>query len=414
MYLCRMIRRGTYGLLTRLLSQKTVTLVTGARQLGKTTLLQQLEADLKAKGEHVRYLSLEDPAVLRNLNEHPDQLFRYIPNPETTDGKRVYVMLDEIQYAGDPSRLLKYLYDTYSPKLKLVVTGSSAFYFDHHFKDSLAGRKRLVPLYPLSFEEFIRFKNEQELMSELPLIRSQADYLSVRAPRINALIEEYLRYGGYPAVVLEADEKEKKALLTELRSSVLRKDIRESGIEQEAKFYKLVQLLASSVGGQVNKSELANTLQINVRTVENYLLVLQKCFHISLIPPFSSNLRKELTQMPRVYFNDTGLRNSLLGTYSPMPGRADKGFLLENFFYHQLRQQVDPDQIWYWRTTDQKEVDFVWKNTSGTTQAAELKWNEREFNPNKYRKFRSYYPDIPLMPVALEAHTPRHWLGKWC
>ena len=143
------------------------------------------------------------------VNKHPEEIFRFVPRPDKSlqqtnpAGKPAYLFIDEVQYASDPSNLLKYLYDLYHENLKIVATGSSAFYIDKKFKDSLAGRKRIFELQTLSFDEWLNFKDLDELSGELKLIRQQKDY---RSPGFRQLLEsfnEYLIFGGYPEVVLE-------------------------------------------------------------------------------------------------------------------------------------------------------------------------------------------------------------------
>lgn len=162
---------------------KRHTIITGARQVGKTSLLRILYKELGATFKDVTFLTLEDSRILHSINEHPENIFNYIPNlPRTiSDGiseDRIFLMIDEIQYANDPTNFLKLLYDKYEDNLKVIATGSSAFYIDRKFKDSLAGRKRVFNLLPLSFDEFLSFKEAEALLSELAIIRDRSSYQS--------------------------------------------------------------------------------------------------------------------------------------------------------------------------------------------------------------------------------------------
>jgi predicted AAA+ superfamily ATPase len=313
--------------------------------------------------------------------------------------KRIFLLIDEIQYLDDPTNFLKFLYDEYEYNVKVVATGSSAFYIDTKFNDSLAGRKRIFQLYPLSFNEFLVFKRQEKITSEITYQVSEPSYVSDYATNTYTLLLEYLTYGGYPAVVLEKDKEEKKWLLNELKNSYLRRDIIESGVDKENKFLMLVQILADQIGNLVNSKELGNTLGLDHKTVKRYLYILEKCFHIDLIKPFYRNLRKELTKMPKVYFNDIGLRNAILGKFDNPMYRIDKGALLENFVYNQLRIKHNQAQnlgIKYWRTADGNEVDFIIEESFNTGYALEVKWNCKQFKPTKYKKFKTAYPDYEL------------------
>ena len=383
------------------LDKKQFTIITGARQVGKTSLLQLLFQFLKNRKEKVFFTSLEDPQILRSIDEHPRKILNFLPeqplaNLEGHQEKPIFLLVDEVQYAANPTNFLKYLYDTYAGNLKLIATGSSAFYIDRKFRDSLAGRKQIFPLFPLSFEEFLAFNEAKELVQELHIIRENPLYTSLKLELLNRYFFDYLNYGGYPAVVLEREVERKKALLEELKNSYIKRDLLESGVEKEHKFYLLLQILAEQTGGLVNKQELGNTLSIDAKTVDQYLYILQKCFHIHLVRPFFRNLRKELTKMPKIYFNDLGLRNTLLNRWGKVPFRADKGELLENYYFLQLRNVFGQDRLRYWRTTDKQEVDFVIEERYGEGKAYEVKWDSKKFNPHKYRKFTDSYPTFPL------------------
>ena len=233
------------------LDKKEYTIITGARQTGKTTLLKQLYGRVKSKNKTAVFVSLEDFDVLSRINEHPEGIFTIIPRPKhDTVNKSIkiqpyYLFIDEIQYANDPTNFLKYLFDTYADKLKIVATGSSAFYMDKKFKDSLAGRKRIFELKTLNFAEWLTFNDKEELAGELKLIRENKDYVSSRWRELLELFDIYIVYGGYPRVALETDTEEKKIILKELKNSFLRRDIEESGISQPEKFHMLLSLLAA-------------------------------------------------------------------------------------------------------------------------------------------------------------------------
>jgi len=211
-----------------------------------------------------------------------------------------------------------------------------------------------------------------------------------------------LRFGGYPAVATERDENEKIEILRELKHSFLKKDANEAGIVPEQKFLQLMGLLASQIGNLVNKNEFANTLGIDNKTVGNYLYVMQKNFHIHLIHPFSNNLRKELVKMPKVFFSDFGLRNSLLNNFEKFVFRTDKGELLENYFFIRLSGLYEVENIKFWRTADQHEVDFVINLNFSDAIAYEVKFSENLIKRNKYNTFKELYANVPLNFVTFE------------
>jgi predicted AAA+ superfamily ATPase len=204
-----------------------------------------------------------------------------------------------------------------------------------------------------------------------------------------------MTYGGYPSIITEPDKLEKINRLKEIRDSFVKRDILESGVKNESAFYNLFRVLAGQTGSLVNVNELSSTLRIKNETIDNYLTVLQKCFHIALIKPFSGNLRKELVKMPKVFLLDTGLRNCLLDNFQPLSVRNDKGELWENTVFRTFADKFGTDSIHYWRTSAGNEVDFVLSDI-GDSKAIEVKYDKNQLKVNKYKLFTEAYPKIPL------------------
>lgn len=372
------------------LDSDEILLFIGPRQAGKTFILKQLQDKLKNKNQPTYFLNLEDLEYRDLLNDSPKNLFKIF---SFDLGKKNFVFIDEVQYLSDPSNFLKYLYDEYKSKIKLIVSGSSAFYIDKKFKDSLAGRKKIFNVLTLGFREFLRFKGEDMLSSK--------DFNNVSLNEKEKLIlsyNEYIVYGGYPRVVL-APLDEKKEILMELAYSYIKKDIFESNLRQEEIFYKLLKILSSQVGNLVNGSELANALNVSKTTIDNYLYVMQKSFHLKLIPPLFSNVRKELTKMPKVFFLDLGLRNFFTDNFNNFLTRIDKGALLENAVFRQLLEKYNGEEIRFWRTINKDEVDFV----IGEKKAIEVKVDPERFQKKNYKVFLDNYKSFEFSIACLES-----------
>lgn len=384
------IRNVTINAKNRLKSDE-ILLFIGPRQAGKTTILKQLQSYLQENNEKVYFLNLEDPDYLHLLNKSPKNLFKIF----TIDlNQRVFILIDEIQYLKNPSNFLKYFYDEYAGKIKILVSGSSAFYLDKKFEDSLAGRKKIFYVRTVSFEEFLRFKNENDLIH---IITEKKEPSLQEKEKISFYFREYLIYGGYPRVVL-APMEEKTDILREIAYSYIKKDIYEANVRQDEIFYKLLKILAGQIGNLVNASELALTLGVSKTTVDNYLYIMRKSFHLHLINPFYKNIRKELTKMPKVYFTDFGLRNFFVDNFKSFEVREDKGVLLENAVFRQLLEKYDEDNIKFWRTIQKNEVDFV---VAGKT-AFEVKVNPEQFRRSNYQIFLENYSAIDFSIVSLD------------
>ena len=386
-----MISRRILADLKEHIPKKEFSIITGARQTGKSTLLKQLEGYIRGQDIPVLFLNLENKTILNELNDNPLNLLKFIPE----SNRKTVALIDEIQYMNNPSNFLKLLYDEHSNQIKIVATGSSAFYIDSKFRDSLAGREKLFQLYTCSFDEYLLLSGKSDLLKEKEILAGKRYYKSPLIDYLRIEWEEYMIYGGYPAIVTEPQKHEKINRLKEIRDSFVKRDILESGVKNESAFYYLFRILAGQTGGLVNVNELSSTLRIKNDTVVNYLNVLQKCFHIALIKPFYRNIRNELIKMPKIFLLDTGLRNCLMNNFLPLSERTDKGELWENTFFRMLADKYGTDPIQFWRTASSNEVDFVLSDI-GKYKAFEVKYDKSQIRVNKYKLFKEAYPEIPI------------------
>lgn len=389
----KLISRPILDTIIKNLDYEEFTIITGSRQSGKTSILILLKQFLENKNNPTYFVSLEDPEILAKLNSHPEELISLIPKSD----KKIFILIDEIQYLKDPTNFLKYNFDIHRKRFKIICTGSSAFYIDRKFKDSLAGRKQILNLFTLSFEEFLFFKTgDNKLIAEINELNSREDYKSLQDKTLKHLLDEYLTFGGYPAVVLSESIERKKMLLMELSQSYIKRDILESGVRNEEKIFFLLKMLAAQTGSLLNLNQFSTTLQLSSTAINNYITTLRKTFHIHLVRPFYKNIKKELSKMPKIYFNDLGMRNILLSQFQSIDFRIDKGELIENFVFIQLRNKYNSDEIRFWRTTDGNEIDFVVSTNVEEGLSIECKFNEKSFNQKKYSKFTNEYPNFPL------------------
>lgn len=367
----------------KILNRDEFIIFTGARQVGKTSILIILKDFLEKKGQNSYYFNLENIEYLKLLNKHPLNIFELISASKAKQN----ILIDEIQYLDDPTNFLKLLYDEKRKDIKIIASGSSSFYIDKKFKDSLVGRKFLFEVYPLNFNEFLNFNNEQDLLKQ----KSKKLTLYYKNKLLD-LWEKYLIYGSYPKIALEQDNDIKKILLEEIGTSYIKKDIKDAGIKNIDKYFSILKTLANQTGQLVNFQELANTLNISHSTVEEYLYVMKKSYQVALITPFYKNLRKELTKMPKVYFYDLGLRNFFLNNYNKNTTATDKGNYVENIAFKEFLHTIkDVNKIKFWRTQDKKEIDFIIKN-----KAYEIKFKQVKIKEKKYSEFKKQYPEMPF------------------
>lgn len=347
-----MIKRTVLPQLEKSLSLPEITILTGPRQVGKTFLMHLLQESLEKKGEKTIFLSL-DFEDQRPLFESQNALLRYI-RLQVGESK-AYIFIDEIQRMAEADLFLKGLYDMSLP-YKFIVSGSGSLELKSKIKESLAGRKRIFIINPISLEEFVNFKTDYHYEDKLQ------DFFEIEQGRALGLLEEYMIYGGYPRVVLAETVDQKRAVIEDIYVSYIEKDI--TGlldVEKPEAFTNLVKLLAAQVGSLVNVKELSSTLGISEKTVPRYLWYLEQTFIIKKLTPYYHNVRSEISKAPVYYFFDTGLRNYLLGLFGlPSIPEPFRGHLFENVIFNILREgAISPTRIHFWRTRDKAEVDFV-------------------------------------------------------
>jgi len=336
--------------------------ILGARRTGKTSLLQRIREQLPPDSKSL-YLDFEDPEALSIVRAGAKTFLAYLTGRGFSPEQKVYVFIDEIQYLRDFASLIKLLVDHHSDRVKLILSGSSAAQIKFQFKDSLVGRKFIYELFPLTFREFLIFKNEPNLARLLGTDRKEIDNVGIGIFKndLNRLFHEFMIYGGYPEIVLVNDYDRKKKLLQEIVHAYILKDIRNIfQIERIDSFNNLVKTLALQVGRLVNIASLARDTKTTRITAERYIKILEDTFIIQRISPLFSNKRKELRRMPKVFFLDTGLRNYLISNFSEFPLRIDSGQLLENAVFSALWKSCRiMDKLFFWHTADGKEVDFI-------------------------------------------------------
>lgn len=361
--------REIYPELVNELNTPYIIIITGSRRTGKTTLLRMLQEEASVKENNI-YFDLENP-VLRETFEQKnfDLIAKDILNRLNKPQKHSYILLDEIQYLSNPAGFLKYMFDHY-PNFKFIVSGSSSLKIKSIFSDSMVGRKRLFRLFPLSFAEFLTFKGQEHLVA----ITQQIDFFSNSISRVEvspvikseleAEFSDYLTYGGYPETTLLKTKVAREQSLYEFYSSYIQKDIAYLfSIENIDKFNKLVKLFASQIGSLVNASEIANTLAMSRLTVDKYSSLLSNTFVLDFLRPYYKNIRSELSKMPKLYFEDVGVCNAVLGNFNITDNSSFTGNLAENFVFNQLQKKY-PAPIKFWRTKTKQEVNFILEDNS--------------------------------------------------
>jgi predicted AAA+ superfamily ATPase len=322
-----------------------IVVLTGMRQVGKTTLMRQIYNTIETK--HKLFLDLENPLNQKLFEEENfDNILANFKKLGFSLGKKSFIFLDEVQSAPDIVKVVKYLYDHY--QIKFFLTGSSSFYLKNLFPESLAGRKVVYELFPLDFEEFLLFKEKQRKTPFRFLLKAK-NKNRVSYQLYNKLLEEYLEYGGFPAVVLSEDKEIKRQILGDIFTSYFEKDVRSLADFRELnKLRDLILLLTNRVGSKIEISKIASEIGVSRETVYSYLNFLEKTYFIFLISPFSQNRDIEVRAAKKLYFCDTGILNYL--------GKVSYGSIFENFVFNNLRKY---GVINYYQRYKGQEIDFI-------------------------------------------------------
>jgi len=364
----------------------------GARQVGKTSILFYLEDQLKKQGHVTHFIDLEDSRFVRILDTGVEEFLKHLQEEGILSAgkkRKIFVLIDEIQYLANPSSFLKLVADHHR-YIKLIISGSSSFAIKTKFKDSLAGRTVNFEIFNLSFREFLLFK-------QYPFEEKKV-FTPKKIDELRSRFKEYVLYGGYPKIVLTFEIDKKEKYLQQIIDTYVKKDIRDlANIKDIDKFNKLLETLASQSGQLLNIAEISNTTRIAKPTVEKYLFILENTYIIKRVRPFSQNIRSELFRLPKIYFYDTGLMQMLWlkGLQKELIGNV-----FETGIFAELVKKYTQDAIFYWRTKDKKEIDFILK-IRNRILPIEVKLNFEQFNPSSVQYFNKRYSIDKYKVVSL-------------
>ena len=375
-----MINRDIENTITESLKKKEITVIAGARQVGKTTILKHIISKLRSRGEKALYFNLD----IEQDNKYftSQQLLINKIQLENGDGFS-FVFIDEIQQKEDAGRFLKGLYDMNLP-YKFVVTGSGSLELKEKISEALTGRKHLIEMYPVNFKEFANYKTRYKYKNKLEL------FFKLEKEKTKLLLNEYLTFGGYPAVITATNITAKKEVMNEIFSSYITKDITYLlGVRAPDKFIKLIQLLAVYSGSIINYSQLAQETGLRTETLKTYLWYAEQTFIIKTVKPYFTNNKKEITKSPTIYFNDLGMCNFSKGMYGTTGNNTD-GMIFQNFVYLILKDNFTAGlaKVNYWRSKDKAEVDFIIHQQNGITPV-EVKFSNIK-KTTVSRSFRSF------------------------
>lgn len=365
-----MITRILESHINSLIGSGKAIVIMGARQVGKSTLLNTL----LASRDNIMWMNGDEPDIQQLFSQMTSTRIR------TLIGNNRILVIDEAQRIPDIGLRLKLIIDQVKD-VQVIATGSSSFELANKVNEPLTGRKREFRMYPLTFREMVSHSN---LLEELRLLPHR------------------LVYGYYPEVVCSPGDE--RIVLKELTDSYLYRDILSlDGISKPDKLTRLLQALAFQIGNQVSYNEIGQLVGLDPKTVERYVDILEKSYVIFRLGSFSRNLRNELKSSRKIYFWDLGIRNAVIGNLTQIESRTDTGTLWENYCIAErlkhLSYQGRFAHSWFWRTQQQKEIDYI-EEDEGQLSAYEFKWNDHKANTRCPTSFTTAYPSVPFRVIT--------------
>jgi predicted AAA+ superfamily ATPase len=326
------------------LPNKQVTVLTGMRRTGKTTLLKHLMALSEIRQK--LFFDLERIDYRELFAEKNYEAIVYALTQRGINfSEKVLLGLDEIQLVPNLPSVVKYLYDHYD--IKFILTGSSSYYLKNHFEESLAGRKKIFDIYPLSFGEMLTFKE----VPHLPAVPNftEIPFVSAEYERLKHYYEEFIEFGGFPEVVLSPKANDKRDYIADILSSYINRDIATvMDFKKSEEAYKLIKLLAIRVGSKLEISKISMLTGMSRHTLENYLSLFEQSYLLRTIPVLANSPDREIVKARKMYFLDNGIAS--------FSAELGSGARFENAVFNQLKHYGD---LAYYALKTGHEIDFV-------------------------------------------------------
>lgn len=370
---------------------KQVLVLLGSRQVGKTTLVKKIFPTSD-------YFLVDNEPIKKILETYDIETYKTLLQKNSKE-----IIIDEIHLLHNPGRAVKIIYDQLE-NIKIIITGSSSFHIKNKTGESLAGRKIDYNLYPLTFSEYLNQKGIEKglnfnIFEKIIDDNKYHPKDQLYTFDIKSILNSVLIYGQYPHVIKNPNDE--KYLLNFIDSLIF-KDILELNLIEDKKLAKdLLKLLAFQIGNLINYSELANLLKADQRTIKRYIEIFEQSFILFRLYPYSKNKRDEISKSAKVFFYDSGVRNALIGDFSDLELRADKGALFENFIISELIKQdsyLDKDfKFYYWRTKQGSEIDIVLEKGDDLI-GVEVKYKRKAVN----KAFKNRYPKAKVRLITAD------------
>jgi len=356
-----MFKRKIFNDILKELKTREIVLIVWSRQVWKSTILKEIYNNYINKEKSVFINADFDESIL-NIKTSKDLLANlFLSWYEENSKELFYVFIDEFQKIKNIGTIIKWIYDEFD-NIKFFLSGSSSILINKVFWDSLLGRKKTFFLDKLNFEEFLEFKQNKKIQNIFNNINSVLN-ISLYQKDLLIYFEEFIKFWWYPNIVLSKTKDDKIKWLEEVYNSYLQKDIKDFfSLEHYNDIKKLFIYLTSINTNLLKINSISNELWISNYNLKKYFSIIEWTYIIDILKPFYTNNIKTITKTGEIFFSDTGFYNYILKNFSSLDLRIDKGILIENIVYLEIKKNSSLlTDLYFFRDTKWLEVDIVLK-----------------------------------------------------
>jgi len=394
-----MIKRQKYiSNIKKWIWKEKILILKWARQVWKTTLMKQIEKNLISKWEKTVFLFADDISN-ENIFSSPDNLiyfleFKHNLKKLIENNKKLYLFIDEFQYIKNAWLFLKNIFDKYKSNIQIICSWSSSLEITKN-TEFLTWRNIEFYIDRINYKEFLEYKFNKQLNFSLENFSQLKDFYSFYKKDLEKYFFEYISFGWYPEIIISNTVEEKIQILNSIYKNYIEKDIVNFlKIENVRWFNDLIKFLSAQVWNLLNKNNISNTIGISRITLDKYLDILKWTFIFNYIPPYYSNIKKELSKMPKVFWEDLGILNFSLWQILNLENLVNIWWIVENFVYRELNHKNSLNKVYFYQTVSKAEIDFVYEKFNKRISIIDVKYRKNVKVPWIFKKFEEKYWNI--------------------
>jgi len=394
-----MIKRQKYiSNIKKWIWKEKILILKWARQVWKTTLMKQIEKNLISKWEKTVFLFADDISN-ENIFSSPDNLiyfleFKHNLKKLIENNKKLYLFIDEFQYIKNAWLFLKNIFDKYKSNIQIICSWSSSLEITKN-TEFLTWRNIEFYIDRVNYKEFLEYKFNKQLNFSLENFSQLKDFYSFYKKDLEKYFFEYISFGWYPEIIISNTVEEKIQILNSIYKNYIEKDIVNFlKIENVRWFNDLIKFLSAQVWNLLNKNNISNTIGISRITLDKYLDILKWTFIFNYIPPYYSNIKKELSKMPKVFWEDLGILNFSLWQILNLENLVNIWWIVENFVYRELNHKNSLNKVYFYQTVSKAEIDFVYEKFNKRISIIDVKYRKNVKVPWIFKKFEEKYWNI--------------------